>query len=92
MSKLRSFDIPQDMLMPPVVSFQDIVDTIAHAPRPVSLAEVAYNLTGNPHYQHYLNPKFSGDNNKNKREEAGLVISHKEGRTSFWEVIPKSDK
>lgn len=89
-TNIRGFDIPADLLIPPVVTFEEIVQTIKDAPRPVTLAEVAYHLTGNPHYQHYLNPKFSGEKHERMRDEAGLYIAYKKGRACYWAVLEES--
>ena len=80
----NGFDIPREQQNMGFIPFEVVVNAIRHAPRPVTLAEVAYHLTGFKGNQHLINPKFSGEKNKQKREEAGLYISHTEGKSAYW--------
>lgn len=84
-----SYSIPAGKFITPKHTFNTIVDCIRQAPRPVSLAEVSYVLTGNPHYQHYLNPVFSGKANAAKRRKARLTRQVVKG-TSYWSILHNS--
>lgn len=82
----ESFDIPKDTQLKASLTFEYVVELIKMADRPVSLAEVSYAATNNPHYQHLINPFFSGKKNAAKREGVGLYIAFKKGSTAFWSI------
>ena len=82
----ESFDIPEGAQLKPSLTFKFVVELIKMAKRPVSLAEISYAATNNPHYQHLINPFFSGNKNAEKRESAGLYIAFKKGTTAYWSI------
>ena len=84
--KALGYDIPVDQSQWMPIDFSVTLDAIKKAPRPVTLGEVAYHLTGHKGFQHLINPQFSGYDNATKRMHAGLYVAKTENHSKYWAV------
>ena len=82
----NGYDVPVKQTQWKGIPFNVVLDAIKSAPRPVSLAEVAFHLTGFKGNQHLINPGFSGRDTMAKRRSAGLKVAHKVGQVAYWTV------
>jgi len=64
----------------------EIIAILRHAPRPLSIKEIGYIMTGNPNVQHLINSRFSGKKNEKWRRTVGITPAYKKGNTTYWRI------